>query len=88
MEEMKNRIQAFQQQYQEPVNMVHDGIRVARVTETFKKDIIKMEWSIGTMGTAYHTMALDFGKFLVMLCEGEMKVGAAPKTSSERYLSS
>ena len=60
---------------------------MARASETFKKDVIKLEWSVGVVGTTYNKTAEDFGKFLVMLYEGEMKIGAAPRTASERYLS-
>ena len=80
-------IPKFTQEYTEPRMMVRDGIRVARVAETFAKNMLKIEWSVGNTGTHYHALAADFGNFLIQVCHGEMKYGAAPLSANERILS-
>ena len=72
--------------YDNPLKLVTDGLRLSRVQETWSEQSLKLEWSTGTGGTKLAATARDFGQYLVMCCQGELKQGAAPKTSIERHL--
>ena len=72
--------------YDDPLKLVTDGLRVARIQQTWSAQSLKLEWSTGIAGTKLAATARDFGQYLVMCCQGELKQGAAPKTSTERTL--
>ena len=72
--------------YDDPLKLVNDRLRIARVQETWAEQLLKLEWSSGHNGTKLAATAHDFGQYLVALCQGEQKHGAAPKTSTERHL--
>ena len=72
--------------YDDPLKLVTDGLRLSRVQETWSDQLLKLEWSTGNGGTKLAATAHDFGQYLVMFCQGELKQGAAPKTSTERNL--
>ena len=72
--------------YDDPLKLVTDGLRLTRVQQTWSEQQLKLEWSTGNPGTKLAATAQDFGQYLVRFCRGELKQGAAPKTSTERHL--